>query len=85
MVKSKLYKKKPVPKPTRTIMTGKWYNDVDGETYSGILHVVYSDFRGEAHVYVGKQRLFQINGVQSEKEAKSELQNLIGDVLVRVK
>jgi hypothetical protein len=73
--------KKPVKKQ---VMTGTWYNDVDGKTYTGILHVVYSELRGEAHVYVGKERLFQINDVMSEKDAKSELNNLIGDVLVRV-
>jgi hypothetical protein len=69
-------------KPRQT-MTGKWYNDTDGKTYSGILHVVYSDLRNEAHIYVGKTRLFQINDITSEKEAKSELQNLIGDVIIR--
>jgi hypothetical protein len=75
-----------ITKKKASIMTGKWYNDVDGKTYSGILHAVYSELRGEAHIYVGDTRLFQIDEVMSEKQAKEELHNLMADgTIVRVK
>jgi len=83
VVKKKVVTKTPKKTP-REIMTGKWYFDVDGKTYAGILHVVHSPRRGEGHVYVGKTHIMQFDDVWSEMEAKSELKSLINDgILVR--
>jgi hypothetical protein len=61
---------------------GKWWDESHRRYWWGKPHAIYSRFRNEAYIYIGKDLVLQVPEVFSQRQANAELKSLIGEVLI---